>query len=302
MSGIEIVEVSPRDGLQNEKRIVSTADKVALIERAVAAGVRRIEVASFVHPGRVPQMADAEAVCEALPATFEATAIGLVLNRRGAERALATRVDELGAVACATDGFGLANQGRTSDQTVDDAIEIIRLARAAGRSAQVTISVAFGCPFEGEVPASRVAAMARRLAEAGPREIAFGDTIGVATPDQVAQMITFVRLAVPNMPLRMHFHDTRNTAIANAWTAYLGGAATLDASIGGCGGCPYAPGASGNVATEDVLYLLRRAEVETGIDIETITNTVPWLEERIGRLLPGRQSKVAKFPRQEGKS
>ena len=298
MSEIEIVEVSPRDGLQNERHVVSTADKVALIERAVSAGVRRIEVASFVHPERVPQMADAEAVCSALPRTLGATTIGLALNYRGVERALLTRVDEIGAVASATDGFGLANQGRTSDETVADAIAVMRAAQAAGKSAQVTISVAFGCPFEGEVAPERVVAIARRLADAGPREIAFGDTIGVATPDRVERLMVQLREAVPGTKLRMHFHDTRNTAVANAWAAVQGGAATLDASIGGCGGCPFAPGASGNVATEDVLYLLSRAGIATGIDIERIKDIVPWLEQRIGRSLPGRQSKVTPFPGQ----
>lgn len=302
MREIEIVEVSPRDGLQNERRLVSTADKVSLIERAVAAGVRRIEVASFVHPKRVPQMADAEAVCAALPTSLAATTIGLALNARGAERALTTRVNEIGAVACATDAFGLANQGRTADETVADAITVMRAAQAGGRSAQVTISVAFGCPFEGEVEASRIVAIARRLAEAGPREIAFGDTIGVATPDHVERLMTAVREAVPGIKLRMHFHDTRNTAVANAWAAVHSGAATLDASIGGCGGCPFAPGASGNVPTEDVLYLLGRAGIDTGIDIQRINEAVPWLEHRIGRALPGRQAKVTPFPVQERKS
>jgi hydroxymethylglutaryl-CoA lyase len=299
VSQLEIVEVSPRDGLQNEHRFVSTADKVALIERAVAAGVRRIEVASFVHPGRVPQMADAEAVCEALPALPGVTTIGLALNAKGVERALATRVDEIGAVACATDAFGLANQGRSSDETVADAIAVMCAAQAAGRSAQVTISVAFGCPFEGEVAAARVADMARRLAEAGPCEIALGDTIGVATPDRVERLMAAVREAVPGVKLRMHFHDTRNTAIANAWAAVQGGAATLDAAIGGCGGCPFAPGASGNVPTEDVLYLLARAGIATGVDIEHIKEAVPWLEQRIGRALPGRQARVPAFPGRE---
>ena len=302
MRDIEIVEVSPRDGLQNERLIVPTADKVALIVRAVAAGVRRIEVASFVHPSRVPQMAVAEAVCAALPRALGATTIGLALNHRGVERALATRVDEIGAVACATDAFGLANQGRPSDETVTDAIAVIRAAKTAGRSAQVTISAAFGCRLEGEVAPERVVDMARRLAAAGPREIALGDTIGVATPDRVERLMAAVREAVPGMKLRMHFHDTRNTAVANAWAAVQGGAATLDASIGGCGGCPFAPGASGNVATEDVLYLLGRAAIRTGVDIDRIKDIVPWLEQRIGRTLPGRQSKVAPFPAQERNS
>lgn len=298
MNRVEIVEVSPRDGLQNEQRLVSTEDKVALIERAVAAGVRRIEVASFVHPRRVPQMADAENVCAALPASLDAVTIGLVLNRRGAQRALATSVKELGAVACAADGFSIANQGRTAEETVDDALEIMAMAHQAGRRVQVTVSVAFGCPYDGEVPVDRVVAIARRLAQGNPREIAFGDTIGVATPVHVRQLMNAVVRAVPGLPLRMHFHDTRNTAIANAWAALEAGAATLDGAIGGCGGCPFAPGASGNVASEDLLYLLHRAGVQTDIDIEKINASVPWLEDRIGRMLPGRLSRVAPFPNQ----
>ena len=293
---VEIVEVSPRDGLQNETTIVSTPDKIALIRRALVAGVKRIEVASFVHPQRVPQMADAEQVCAGLGTVDDVVTIGLALNRRGAERALATSVDEIGAVASATDGFGQANQGRTFEQTVDDAMEIIRLARAAGRRAQATISVAFGCPFEGEVEPSRVADIARRIAAAEPIEIALGDTIGVATPGQVIRVMREVRAAAPGIPLRMHFHDTRNTAVANAWAALGEGAATLDCAIGGCGGCPFAPGASGNLATEDLLYLLDRSDVRTGIARDAVAKVVPWLAGVVGRQLPGRLSKVADFP------
>ena len=298
---VEIVEVSPRDGLQNERRIVATADKIALIRKAVTAGARRIEVASFVHPARVPQMADAERVCAELGHLAGVTTIGLALNRRGAERAFATSIDQIGAVACATDGFGLANQGRTADQTVDDAVEIITLARARGRSAQATISVAFGCPFDGEVEPRRVAEIARRIAAADPLEIALGDTIGVATPERVVRVMREVASAVPGMPLRLHFHDTRNTAIANAWAALEQGATTLDSSIGGCGGCPFAPGASGNLATEDLLYLLDRSGIQSGLNSVAISKMVPWLSEIIARELPGRLSKLAPFPTLEGK-
>lgn len=297
MSGhVELVEVGPRDGLQNEPGILSTVQKVALIERSLAAGVRRIEVASFVDPWRVPRMADAEAVCAALPSRDAVTTIGLALNRRGAERALLTGVDELGAVASATDGFGIANQGRTSAETVSDAVEIIGIARAAGRRAQVTISVAFGCPFDGEVAPTRVADIARRLAHAGPLEIALGDTIGVAAPADVARVMLAVAQAAPGMPLRCHFHDTRNTAIANAWAAVEHGAATLDASLGGIGGCPFAPGASGNVATEDLLYMLDRAGIRTGVDLGAIVDGAGWLASVMGRPLPGRLSRVPQFP------
>jgi hydroxymethylglutaryl-CoA lyase len=241
-------------------------------------------------------MADAEQVCDALGPLDGVTTIGLALNRRGALRALATAVDEIGAVACSTDGFGKANQGRSSDETVADAIEIIGLARAAGRRAQATISVAFGCPFEGEVEPARVADIARRIAVAEPHEIALGDTIGVATPDRVVEVMRKVKAAVPGIPLRLHFHDTRNTAIANAWAALGEGAARLDSSIGGCGGCPFAPGARGNLATEDLLYLLTRSGLPCDPDLGAIAAIVPWLSGVVGRELPGRLSNVDPFP------
>lgn len=295
---IEMVEVAPRDGLQNEPGVFPTSDKLELIERAIAAGSRRIEVASFVHPGRVPQMADAEAVCAGLKARAaeEVTYIGLALNKRGALRALETQVHELGAVISATDGFGKANQGRTSDETVEDAIEIIRLAKEHGRMAQATISVAFGCPFEGEVAATRVAELARRVAAAGPREIALGDTIGVAVPAQVRRVMAAVKAAAPGLPIRLHFHDTRNTAVANAWAGVEAGAATLDASIGGIGGCPFAPNATGNVATEDVQYLLQRSDVETGLRLGGLIDAARWLSGKMARPLPGLVSRAGGFP------
>ena len=218
---IELVEVSARDGLQNEPGFFPTPDKIKLITRALVTGIRRIEVASFVNPGRVPQMADAEAVVAALPHRHpkEVPYLGLVLNKRGALRALETQVHELGAVISASDGFGTRNQGRTSDETAEDAIEIIRLAKEHGRSAQATISVAFGCPFDGEIAPERVADLARRVAAAGPREIAIADTIGVGVPSQVKAVMAAVKAAVGAMPIRVHFHDTRNTAVANAWAA-----------------------------------------------------------------------------------
>ncbi|WP_447761240.1 hydroxymethylglutaryl-CoA lyase [Sphingopyxis panaciterrae] len=295
MTQIEIVEVSPRDGLQNEAQIVATADKVEMIRRAVAAGVKRIEVASFVDPRRVPQMADAEAVCAGV-ADVDAIKIGLVLNQRGAMRALATGVDELGAVVSASDGFGIANQGRSSDESVADAIAILGLAREHGRRAQVTISTAFGCPFEGEVAPERVAGIARRLAAAGPLEIALGDTIGVAAPGQIVKMMRAVQAAIPGMPIRCHFHDTRGTAVANAWAALTEGAATLDASIGGLGGCPFAPGASGNVATEDLLYALHRSGVETGVSLADVIEVDHWLGAIMARPLPAKVARVSMFP------
>lgn len=296
---IEMVEVSPRDGLQNEPGFFPTADKIELIGRAIAAGSKRIEVASFVHPGRVPQMADAEAVIAALPKrdAKDVTYIGLVLNKRGALRALETQVHELGAVISASDGFGTRNQGRTSDETLEDAIEIIRLAKEHGRSAQATISVAFGCPFDGEIAPSRVADLARRVAAAGPREIAIADTIGVGVPNQVKAVMAAVKAAVPGMPIRVHFHDTRNTAVANAWAAVESGATTIDASIGGIGGCPFAPNATGNVASEDVQYMLQRSGVETGIRLDGLIETAKWLTVKMNRQLPGLVSRAGGFPK-----
>ncbi|MEL7219490.1 MAG: hydroxymethylglutaryl-CoA lyase, partial [Pseudomonadota bacterium] len=250
---VEMVEVSPRDGLQNEKTQISTADKVALIERAIGAGARRIEVTSFVNPKAVPQMADADAVCAALPEREDVTYIGLVMNQRGAERALATgRIDQLGAVCVATDAFAMANQGQTSDGSVDAAIAIIEMAQAAGRTAQATIAASFGCPFDGEVEEERIVAMATALAKANPVEIALADTIGVANPAHVARLVPAVKQAVGDIPVRAHFHNTRGTGLANVWAAIEAGVATIDASIGGLGGCPFAPGAAGNVSTEDV--------------------------------------------------
>ncbi|WP_408588898.1 hydroxymethylglutaryl-CoA lyase [Novosphingobium sp.] len=296
---IEIVEVSPRDGLQNEKALIATADKLALIDRALAAGARRIEVTSFVNPRAVPQMADAEAVCAGLPQRDDVTYIGLVMNQRGADRALATgRIDQLGAVAVATDTFAMANQGQTSDGSVAAASEIIAAAKAAGRTAQVTIAAAFGCPFEGEVAEARVLAMAEALAAAGPVEIALADTIGVANPAHVASLVVRLRDLIAPLPVRVHFHNTRGTGLANVWVAVAAGARTVDAAIGGLGGCPFAPGAAGNVSTEDVVYMLERAGIGTGLDLSALVSANHWLAEVMQRQLPGMVAKAPSFPKQ----
>lgn len=296
---IEMVEVAPRDGLQNEKRLIETADKIALVDRALAAGVRRIEVTSFVNPKAVPQMADAEAVCAGLPERDDVIYIGLVMNARGAHRALATgRIDQLGAVAVATDQFAMANQGQTSDGSVEAAKEIIALSQAAGKTGQVTIGASFGCPFEGEVAEDRVVAMAAALAEAGPVEIGLADTIGVGNPAHVASLVGKVRAAVPHVPVRVHFHNTRGTGLANVWAAIGAGARVVDASIGGLGGCPFAPGAAGNVSTEDVVYMLERAGVHTGLDLSALVSANHWLGEVMQRTLPGMVAKAPAFPKQ----
>ena len=277
---IELVEVSARDGLQNEKTILSTADKVQLIEKAIAAGARRLEVASFVNPRLVPQMADAEAVIAALPRRDDVRTIGLVLNERGAGRALATSVDELGIVVAASDVFGTANQGLDVDASLAMAGRVIEQARATGRDAQVTISVAFGCPLSGAVDPARVVDMARRLAAFGPLEIALADTIGVARPDEVSRLVAAVVEAVRPLPVRVHFHDTRGTGVANAVAAVAAGAVTVDASIGGTGGCPFAPGAAGNVASEDVAYALNG---RMAVDVDALCAASVWLNEKLQR-------------------
>jgi hydroxymethylglutaryl-CoA lyase len=301
MAMIEMVEVAPRDGLQNEKTQIATADKLALIARAIAAGARRIEVTSFVNPRAVPQMADAEAVCQGLPERADVTYIGLVMNARGANRALATgRIDQLGAVSVATDTFAMANQGQTSDGSVAAAQEIIALARAAGKTGQVTIAAAFGCPFEGEVDADRIVAMAVELAKAAPVEIGLADTIGVGNPAQVTALVGQVRAAVPDVPVRVHFHNTRGTGLANVWAAVQAGAVTVDAAIGGLGGCPFAPGAAGNVSTEDVVYMLERAGVGTGLDLAALVAANHWLGAVMDRVLPGMVAKAPPFPKQDG--
>ena len=296
-SSIEMVEGAPRDGLQNEKGLISTADKLALIEHAIAAGSRRIEVTSFVNPRSVPQMADAEAVCVGLPTRDDVTYIGLVMNQRGADRALATgRIDQLGAVAVSTDTFAMANQGQTSAGSVEAAAAIIAAARAAGKTGQATIGASFGCPFEGEVPEDRVVAMAVALAAAGAIEIGLADTIGVANPAHVARLVARVRAEIAPLPVRVHFHNTRGTGLANVWAALGAGATNVDASIGGLGGCPFAPGAAGNVATEDVVYMLERAGIATGLNLSRLIAANHWLAGIMDRRLPGMVAHTPAFP------
>ncbi len=295
---IEFVEVGPRDGLQNEKILVSTADKLALIGRAIDAGARRIEVTSFVNPKRVPQMADAEEVCAGLPQRDDVTYIGLVMNQRGAERAIATgRIDQLGAVAVSTDTFAMANQGQTSDESVEAAKAVIELADHRGERANAPSLHHFGCPFEGEVAEGRVVEMAVAIAKAGPVEIALADTIGVANPAHVARLVERVRQAVQPLPVRVHFHNTRNTGLANVWAAVNAGATVVDASLGGLGGCPFAPGAAGNVPSEDVVYMLERAGVGTGMDLDKLIEASNWLSDVMGRKLPGMVAQAPHFPK-----
>ena len=295
---IEFVEVGPRDGLQNEKILISTADKMTLISRAIDAGARRIEVTSFVNPKKVPQMADAEDVCALLPERRDVSYIGLVMNMRGAERAMATgRIHQLGAVVVSTDSFAMANQGQTSADSVSGAADIIKRANATGLTAQATIAASFGCPFEGEVAEDRVVEIAERISDSGPVEIALADTIGVANPAHVSRLVERVREVIAPLPVRVHFHNTRNTGLANVWAAVLAGASIVDASLGGLGGCPFAPGAAGNVPSEDVVYMLERAGIDTGMDLEKLIEASNWLSGVMGRKLPGMVAQSPPFPK-----
>ncbi|MEA2002350.1 MAG: hydroxymethylglutaryl-CoA lyase [Actinomycetota bacterium] len=293
---IEIVEVGARDGLQNEDELVTTDDKVDLVGRVVAAGVRRVEVASFVHPKLVPQMADAEAVVGALPIDSRASYIGLVLNRRGLDRALSTGIQEVNFVVGASEGFNQANQRAPVAETMGGIEEMLPVAAAAGMRTSVTISVAFGCPFEGEIPVAAVAELAERSAATGANEIALGDTIGVAAPGDVAERVDAVHSVVGDAALRCHFHDTRNTGVANVVAATAAGVRIVDSSVGGTGGCPYAPNATGNVPTEDVLYALHRMGYDTGIDLPAMIDIGHWLGSLLGKPLPSSLGRSGPWP------
>lgn len=293
---ITVCEVGPRDGLQNEKTLLSADAKVELIRRSVAAGVRRIEATAFVHPKRVPQMADAEEVMARVPRGGGVAYIGLVLNARGFERAARAGVDEVNMVVLATDAFSERNQGMTVEASLRAWEGIAAAAHAAGIPPSLTISAAFGCPFEGEVGVDRVRAIARRALEAGPAEIALADTIGVGVPTQVAELVAAVRDLAPDIPLRCHFHNTRNTGYANAVAAVDAGVRTLDSSAGGIGGCPFAPAATGNIATEDLVYLLERMGVPTGVDLAAAAGTGRWIGGQLGIGVPALLGRAGPFP------
>ena len=295
---VTLCEVSPRDGLQNEAELLSTDDKLTLIHHALNAGVKRIEVTSFVHPKRVPQMADAEAVCAGLPQRGDVTYTGLVLNWRGYERARSTgRIDEVGMVVPASNTFGERNQGQSVADAVAEGRAILRDAKAKGIRAQVTIAVAFGCPFEGDVAVERVAEIAAELAQEQPIEVGLADTIGVGVPAQVLALFGALRSTLgPAMPLRAHFHNTRNTGIANAFAALMADVNTLDASIGGIGGCPFAPKASGNIATEDLVYMLDRMNVVHDAKLAALLEAANWLSGALRKPVPSMLSRAGGFP------
>ena len=293
---ITLVEVGPRDGLQSQPSVLPTESKVELIKRLIAAGIKRLEVASFVNPKRVPQMADAEAVMSALPRSPGVSYIGLVLNRQGFERARLAGCEEIAMAVVASDTFNRRNQGVGTGESIAAWLEISRAAHAAGIKPSITVAAAFGCPFEGEVDPDRVIDIAKQCAEGRPIEVALADTIGVGVPTQVGDLFGRLGEVLPGMPLRGHFHNTRNTGIANAYAAVVAGVRTLDASVGGIGGCPFAPAATGNIPTEDVLYMLSRMGVDTGVSIDGLIEAGRWLEGQIGRPMPGMLMKAGSFP------
>ncbi len=293
---IEIVDVSPRDGLQSQPALMNTENKLELINRLIDAGIRRMEAVSFVNPKRVPQMADAEQVVMGLPGRDDVTFIGLVLNMRGFERAVASGIDEINCAVVASDTFNRRNQGATTEETMEVIAAITRQAQSTGIGKGVTVSAAFGCPFEGEVPVERVTGLVQRLAAMGYAEISLADTIGSAGPSDVAAMIKRINTLEPDIRLRCHFHNTRNTAVANAYAAIQEGVRSFDASCGGVGGCPFAPAATGNVGTEDLLYMINRMGLKTGVDINKMIETAKWLEGPLETAMPAMVTRAGVFP------
>ena len=286
---ISICEVGPRDGLQNEPDLLPPETRAELVNRLAAAGLLRVEVVSFVSAERVPQMAGAEEVVEGIERRDGTLYAGLALNERGYDRLRAAGLDEVRFAVAATESFGRRNANASVDEAVDAAVRVFARAREDGVRSTATISVAFGCPFEGRVDPETVVDIAERLSHAD--EIVLADTIGVATPKQVRALVERIR-----RPVGAHFHNTRNTGFANAYAALEGGATILDSSIGGLGGCPYAPRATGNIATEDLVYMLEEDRVETGVDLEALIAISGWLEGLLGRRLEGQVYRAGDFP------
>lgn len=294
---IEIVEVGPRDGLQNDPVLMPTDVKIEFVQRLIDAGVKRMEAASFVHPKLVPAMADSAEVMQRVPRVDGVKYIGLALNEKGMRRALDSQCDEVNYVMVASPGFGLKNQNATPQQTADLFDQIAVLAHDDGVPVSVTVSVAFGDPFDGEVDPNILGELAARAKAAGAVEFALGDTIGVADPWSVRRALDIVKAQSGDMRIRMHFHNTRNTAMANIYAAIEAGVDVIDASVGGIGGCPFAPAATGNVATEDVVYMLDRSGIETGLDLDKLIATAKWLEtDGLKHPVESALSKAGGFP------
>jgi hydroxymethylglutaryl-CoA lyase len=284
-SRISLREVGPRDGLQNEEP-VGTGAKVALIDALSATGVGRIEAVSFVHPRAIPQMADADEVWKQISRTAAVRYSALVPNLRGAQRALDAGFTELEAVVSASDTHNRKNVNRSTAESLDEIAQIIDLAHRRGATCQVIVSTAWGCPYEGDVPVERVAAVAGRAVADGADSASFGDTTGMATPLRVKALVGTFRSQHPDMPLNLHFHNTRGTGLANVLTALGMGVADFDASVGGLGGCPYAPGATGNIATEELVHMVEDMGVATGVDLERLIGVAAQAERIVGHTLP----------------
>ena len=293
-SSVTVFEVGPRDGLQNEPEVLTPGVRAELVRRLVAAGISSVEVASFVDPRRVPQMAAAEEVVSQLERRPGVVYAGLALNERGYDRLAEAGLDEVRFAFGATESFNRRNQNASVEDSLAAAIRIAQAAREGGLGSSVTISVAFGCPFEGRVDEGRVVELAERVGEGRPDTVVLADTIGVAVPSQVRRLVT--RATELASPVGAHFHNTRNTGYANALAALEAGASTLDASVGGLGGCPFAPRATGNIATEDLVYLLEGEGVETGIDLDALVEVSAWLESVLGRTLEGQLYRAGVFP------
>ena len=290
---VTICDVGPRDGLQNQPTTLAPEARAELVDRLAAAGVPRIEAVSFVSPTHVPQMAGAEEVVAAIDRREGVVYAGLAVNERGYDRLRESGLDEVHFAFAATEEFSRRNAGASVEESVLVAERILKRATADGIRATVTIGVAFGCPFEGAVDPGRVADLAARLAPAGPEEIAVADTIGVGVPRQVRDLVR--RLEPLGVPVGIHLHNTRNSGFANALAALEAGVTVFDASVGGIGGCPFAPRATGNIATEDLVYLLHGEGVQTGIDLDGLIVVAQWLESQLGRELEGQVYKAGTF-------
>lgn len=293
-SHVTVYEVGPRDGLQNEPETLDVATRVELTRRLMDSGVRAIEIASFVDPRRVPQMAHAEEVVAAVGVTPGVVLAGLALNERGYDRLVACGLDEVRFAFGVTESFNERNQGASVEESLATAMQIVARAREDGLRSTVTLSVAFGCPFEGEVEPERVVEIAERVADSRPDTLVLADTIGVAAPSAVRSLVS--RVGAFRVAVGGHFHNTRNTGYANALAALDAGATVLDASVGGLGGCPFAPNATGNIATEDLVYVLEREGVRTGIELERLVTVAAWLSELLGRRLDGQLHRAGSFP------
>lgn len=293
---VEIVEVAPRDGLQNEPAFLPTQDKRELVARVVAAGARRVEVTGFARPDRVPQLADADALAAALPPVPGVRYAALVLNERGYQRAAAAGIREVNLVVLASEAFSERNQAVGVAGAVRAAAAIRRRAATDRVRVTVTVGAAFGCPFQGELPVATLSGVLRAVADLGPDELALADTIGAGVPSEVTERFGLARQAAPGVPLRAHFHDTRGTGIANAVAALAAGVTTLDASLAGVGGCPFAPAASGNVATEDLAWVLARMGYELGLDLPALLAGAGWLAGRLGIDPRSRLTRAGPFP------